>query len=131
MLADALDLPPDTVRRVLTAEDLARIDAYAGGGVELHELLPAVLPLPVAHWYETTVTAQRGTVMTLGYLAEPHPDGILVSFTCSSDHGLIGPVGPALVHATGMDRPADVSDDMWRELRASAGIIMRALLLRL
>ena len=38
MLADALNLPPDTVRRVLTDEDLARIDAYVGGGVELHEL---------------------------------------------------------------------------------------------
>lgn len=131
MLADALDLPPDTVRRVLTAEDLARIDSYAGGARELHELLPAVLPLPVAHWYESTVTAQHGTVMTLGYLAEPHAEGILVSFACESGHRLIGPVGPALVRATGMDRPAGVSDDMWRELRVTAGLIIRALLLRI
>src|SRR5690606_22143474 len=52
VLSDALDLPPDTVRRVVTAEVLARIDSYAGGARDLHELLAAVLPLDRPRWYE-------------------------------------------------------------------------------
>jgi hypothetical protein len=42
---------------------------------------------------------------------------------------MIGPFGPARVTTTGMARPAGVTDEAWRELRATAGIVIRALLL--
>jgi len=131
VLADALDLPPDTVRRVLTAEDLARIDSYAGGARDLHELLAAVLPLDRPRWYEATVTAQRGTVMTLGYLAVPADDGLDVSLAMAAPGQLVRWPGPARVTVSGMHQPDGMPDEMFRELQAAAGIILRALLLGL
>lgn len=131
MLADALDLPPDTVRRVLTAEDLARIDSYAGGARDLHELLAAVLPLDRPRWYEVTITARRGTVMTLGYLAEPADDGLDVSLVIAASGQLVHWPGPARVTARGMHPPHGMPDDTFRELQAAAGIILRAVLLGL
>lgn len=129
MLADRLTLTADTTRRVLTAEDLARIDAYHGGSRDLHELLPAVLPLAHPHWYETTVTARLGTVMTLGYLAEPDEAGIRVSLAVArAGDSMLLRYGPVLVTPTGMHWPGDADAHKWRELRAAAGIIIRALL---
>ena len=132
MLADRLTLPTDTVRRVLTPEDLARIDAYHGGATDLHDLLPAVLPLATPRWYETTLTAQHGTVMTLGYLAEPDEAGIRVSLTVARE-GTADRLsyGPVVVTPTEMHRPDGVAPHEWREIRAAAGIIIRALLLGL
>lgn len=70
----------------------------ATGGLRAHGLLPAILPIAAPVWYEATVTAERGTRMSLGYGAtQSGPD-----------------VG---------------DDDIGRELRSAAGIVVRALLL--
>lgn len=115
---------------LLDSADLARIDSYVGGGAELHELLPAVAPLARAVWYEATVTAQHGTRMILRYGAAPAPDGIDVNFRAMVEDGpVIAECGPARVTRHGMDRPPGVTDEHWRELRAAAGIVLRALLL--
>ena len=126
------DAIADATRTRLRPEDLARIDAYAGGAGDLHTLLAAVLPLPQAHWYETAVTAQHGTRMRLGYLAVPAEGGIALGVVASAGAGkMIGPWGPVMVTPTGMDRPASLPDVAWREVRAGAGITIRALLLGL
>lgn len=124
-----MHLPADTHRQILTAEDLARIDRYAGTATDLHELLPAVLPLRRARYFEAAVVARHGTPMTLSYLAEPHPDGIAVSFAAASGDRAIAGLGPTIVTATDMTRPEGCSDAAWRELRSAAGITLRALYL--
>jgi len=140
--ADRPDAPPaatwmaehltDATLTRLRPEDLARIDAYAGEAGDLHALLAAVLPLAQAHWYETAVTAQHGTRMRLGYLAVPAEGGIALGVVASAGAGkMIGPWGPVMVTPTGMDRPASLPDVAWREVRAGAGITIRALLLGL
>lgn len=127
-----LSLTPIADRRTLAADDLTRIDHYQGTATELHELLAAVLPLAHAHWYEAPVTAQHGTAMVMGYLAVPADDGVDVGWCCYAPaHGIIGPIGPVRVTATGMERPADLSAESWREIRSATGIILRALLLEL
>lgn len=132
MLADRLDLSPDTTRRVLTSEDLARIEGYVGPAGDLHALLPAVLPLLRPCWYEVTVTAQRGTVITLGYLAEPHADGIAISLAASAaGYDWIKRLDPVVVTASGMHQPVGMPQEDWREIRAAAGIVLRAILMRL
>jgi hypothetical protein len=47
-------------RRILTTEDIARIESYDGDGRVLHDILPTILPLPRAIWYEATAIADRG-----------------------------------------------------------------------
>lgn len=117
--------------RRLTTEDLSRIDAYQGQGQELHELLPAILPRDRASWFEVEITAQHGTRMLMGHLAVPAVDGLDIGFLgYAPAYGrIIGPLGPALMNATELVRPHGCSDEAWRELRASAGIIVRALML--
>lgn len=121
------------MERLLTSDDLARIDAYAGGGEELHELLAAISPLREPVTYVAHVRAQRGTHTELRYSAAPAPDGIDVTFEGRApdlgDAARIGPLGPARVTCSGMDRPPDITDEQWRELRAAVGIVLRALLL--
>lgn len=131
MLADAFALPSDAVRRILTAEDLARIDSYRGGAVDLHDLLPSVLPLTAPRYYETTVTAQHGTMITMGYYAAPHLDGLAIAFAASALGGVMGPIGPVIVTPTEIRRPIAMSDEQWREIRSATGIALRALLLGL
>lgn len=117
-------------RRRLSAEDLRRIDAYHGGAIDLHALLPAVLPLLRPRWWECEITAQHGTAMQLGYLATPAEDGIGVTFVghAAAFDRLLGPIA-AVITATGMSWPTDTPDAAVRELRAAAGIVLRALLL--
>ncbi len=141
--ADRPDAPPaatwmaeyltDATLARLRPEDLARIDAYAGGAGDLQTLLAAVLPLARAHWYETAITAQHGTRMRLGYLAVPAEGGIALGVVASAGGAgkMVGPWGPVVVTPTGMDRPAGLPDLAWREVRAGAGITIRALLLGL
>jgi hypothetical protein len=121
-------------RRVLSREALARIDAYQGSGAELHELLPAVLPLPRPIWYEAEVTAQHGTRTVLGYGVRPAGDDaieVVYEAHAPAYDRTIGPIGPVRVTAAGMDPPDGCSEAEWRELRAAAGIVIRALLLGL
>lgn len=122
---------PDAERRLLSPDDLARMDAYRGGAGDLHDLLPAVTPFDRARWWETALVAQHGTPMTLGYLAVPAPQGIAVGWAACGPGTLLGPVGPSIVTATQMSRPNDCPDAHWRELRAAVGIVLRALLLDL
>lgn len=119
--------------RILSVEDLARIDAYVGDGRDLHELLPAVLPLRRSRWYETRVVAQHGTPMLMGYLAVATSDGIEIGFAAATEEPsrVIGPMGPVFVTAAEMQRPASMNDEAWREIRSAAGIVIRALLLRM
>lgn len=123
---------PRAVQRSLSAADLRRIDAYAGDGAELHALLPSVLPLAAPVWYEARVTAQHGTDMTMGYGATPAgPGQIDVWFAASaigSDCVLV-PVGPLRLDAVGIDPGADTDAPGVRELRAAAGIVLRAIML--
>jgi len=127
-LADAL---AEAEMRTLTSADLARIDAYVGGAKELHQLLPAVLPLPRAVWYATSITAQHGTAIDMGYVAVPADGGIDVGYVALSraHRSLIGPIGPVRVTATSMTRPVAMDDGAWREVRSATGIIIRALLI--
>lgn len=123
---------PDARRRRLGVADLARIDSYQGGGTDLHAFVAALAPLARAAWYETTVTAQHGTVMHLGYLAVPAGASALdVGWVCYAPafQRLLGPVGPSHVTASDMTRPADCTDFAYRELRAAVGITLRAMLL--
>ncbi len=128
---------PDADRRHLSKDDLARIDAYAGEATDLHQLLPAILPLKRPVWFETSVTAQHGTAMILGYGAVPAPTGISIGWTClgpgksGSESRIIGPLGPVEVTPTEMHRPPGLSDFSWDTLRSAAGTIVRALLLNL
>lgn len=119
--------------RTLTADDLARIDSYVGGASELHELLAAIEPLRETVTFVARIRARGGTHTELRYSAAPAPDGIDVTFEGRApdlgDSARIGPLGPARVTARGMDRPAGISDEAWRELRAAAGIVIRALLM--
>lgn len=128
----AAQLHAATHRR-LSREDLTRIDHYQGGATDLHELLAAVLPLERARWYEAPVTAQHGTEMVMGYLAAPASDGIDVAWCChvAEQQRIIGPLGPVHVTSTGMQRPPDMTDASWREIRSATGLILRALLLEL
>lgn len=115
----------------LSSADLARIDAYRGGAGELHELLAALPPLAARREWAADIVAARGTRMRLVYVAEPHPDGIVVSWAASaagSDRVVVC-TRPALVTARGMDRPDTITDAEWRETRTAAGIVIRALLL--
>jgi hypothetical protein len=116
----------------LSAADLARIDSYYGGGGDLHDLLPAIAWPAEIVWYEADVVAQGGTAMTLGYMGAPAPDAALdLAWTAWSPANgqLIRPLGPVRITAGGMDRPAGTSDSAWREMRAAAGILIRALML--
>jgi hypothetical protein len=126
------DWIPDAERLTLIRDDLARIDAYSGPAEELHSLLAAVLPLAKPIWCETTVTAQGGTEMIMGYGAVPAADGVDVGWACyaPAHSRMIGPLGPARVTATEMRRPSDISDESWHELRSAAGLVLRAILLR-
>lgn len=129
-LADWL---PDAEHRILDNADLQRIDAYAGAAADLHALLPTVLPLARPLWYETAITAQHGTAMMMGYGAVPAGNEMDVGFACYAParQRIIGPLGPARATATGLQRPAGIGEESWRELRTAAGIIIRALLLQL
>jgi len=78
------------------------------------------------------VIAEHGTEMVLGCGAVLGPDGSLdIGFASYAPalQRMIGPFGPARVTTTGMARPAGVTDEAWRELRTTAGIVIRALLL--
>lgn len=131
-LADWL---PDAERVTLGSDELARIEAYRGSAVELHEMLAAVLPLARPVWYETTVTAAGGTVMIMGYGGTP-----MLGAGQAIDIGhavyapaygrMIGPLGPARVTTTAMGRPEGITDESWRELRTAGGIVLRAILFR-
>jgi hypothetical protein len=44
---------------------------------------------------------------------------------------MIGPLGPAVVTTRGMEQPSDLADEFWQWLRNAAGLIIRALLLKL
>ncbi|MCC6775661.1 MAG: hypothetical protein IT537_03335 [Hyphomicrobiales bacterium] len=127
------DWLPDAEQRVLGNADMERLAAYAGEATELHALLPSVLPLARPVWYESTLTAQHGTEMIMGYGAVPAPDGIDVGFACYAPayQRIIGPLGPARVTRTNIYRASGLSEESWRELRAATGIIIRALLLGL
>ncbi len=125
---------PDAERRQLTRGDLARMDAVVADPHDLHHLLATVLPLARPIWIEVEITAQHGTEMIMGYGAVPVThDRIDVGWACLDPaHGrMLGPLGPAAMTATGMQRPADINDESWRELRVAAGIVIRALLLHL
>lgn len=126
------DWLPDAERATLGPAELARIDAYRGGGIELHEMLAAVLPLARPVWYEAAITASGGTEMIMGYGAVPMAHGIDIGWACYAPAAgrMIGPLGPACVNTTGMSRPADISDESWRELRSAAGVVLRAILFR-
>ena len=128
-LADWL---PDADRRMLDENDLARINAYAGDANQLQELLGTIAPLTRPVWFEAAVIAEHGTEMVLGCGAVPGPNGSLdIGFAsyAPARQRMIGPFGPARVTTTGMARPTGVTDEAWRELRATAGIVIRALLL--
>lgn len=129
-MADEIDRADS---RLLTPEGLARIDAYAGQASDLHELLPSVLPLKRAVWYETSITAQGGTEILMGYLATPTSEGIEIGFVSLAPalEKLIGPLGPVVVTPTEMRQPPKMGEVEFRELRSAAGIIIRALLLSL
>jgi hypothetical protein len=121
---------PDAEHRLLDRDDLARIDAYdAARGP--HELLASVLPLARPVWFEATLAAESGTVVTAGYGAVPASAGLDIGWTCyaSAHRRMIGPLGPARVTTQGMQRPDGVNDDVWYELTQAAGVVMRALLL--
>lgn len=121
---------PHASRYVLSKADLQRMDSYAGDGHALHEMLPAVLPLPGPVWYEATVTAQHGTTMMLGYGATPAgPGQIDVWWACLGPGRLAGPLGPLRMDSQSV---ALVSEgEPGRILQAAAGIVVRALLMRL
>jgi hypothetical protein len=137
-LADWL---PNAERRQLDRDDIARIDAYMGGDRALHDLLPAVLPLMRPVWFETAITTQDEMIVGYGAVqARCTPsigwrvaDGVDIGWACYAPAcgGIIGLLGPAVVTATGMDRPADIADESWLMLRSAAGVVMRALLLGL
>lgn len=123
-----------SARRVtLTAADLARIDSYGSAdGATLQAQLPLVLPLEAPVWYETEVTAAGGSQMLMGYGATPAAPGeIAVWFAARARGGdkIIGPLGPLRLDSHAID--ADVDGPGARELRAAAGIVIRALLLGL
>lgn len=123
---------PRAVRRTLTADDLRRIDAYAGGAEDLHALLPAVLPLAAPVWYEAQVTAQHGTRMVMGYGATPAGPGELDVWCAAGSVGsdrIMVPAGPLRLDRVGIDPRADIDAAGVRELRAAAGIVLRALML--
>jgi hypothetical protein len=129
-LADWL---PDAECRQLSKEDIARIDAYAGGAGELHELLTTVLPLARPMWFES-MAITHGIETIAGYGAVPMGDDrIEIGWTCyaPAHDRIVGPFGPAAVTTRGMERPADIADESWQELRSAAGVIIRALLLKL
>ena len=123
---------PRATQRELTADDLRRIDAYVGGGHELHALLPAVLPLAAPVWYESRLTAQHGTPMVMGYGATPAAPGELdiwfAGGAVGSDRVLV-PRGPLRLDSVSIDPRAAADDPGVRELRAAAGIVLRALML--
>jgi len=121
----------------LTTDELRRINSDAGDGQELHELLPGVLPLPRATWYEAAITAPDGTNTILGYLAEPDQAGIQISYLGYSRdrEEIIGPIGPALATELTLRMPpafaTSATDHGWgHQLRTATGIVLRALLLR-
>jgi hypothetical protein len=128
-LADWL---PDADRATLDAGDLARIDSYAGSADDLHALLAAVMPLARPVWFEAALTAQHGTQTILGYGGVPMDDRLDIGWACYAPaYGrMIGPLGPARVSASGMERPVGINDESWRELRSAAGVVLRAILLR-
>src|SRR5258708_34687495 len=76
------DWLPDAEQRQLNKEDLSRIDAYAGGAAELHEMLAAVLPLARPVWFEAAVTAPHGPPRVFGHGAVPPPGGVDVRLGC-------------------------------------------------
>jgi hypothetical protein len=122
-------------RYALTAADLARIDLYGStDGATLHAQLPLVLPLEAPIWYEVQVVAAGGTAMVLGYGATPGGPGeigIWFAATAISTGRVVGPLGPLRLDATAIDSVADIDAPSVRELRAAAGIVIRALLLGL
>src|SRR5260370_9606982 len=100
---------------------------------ELDELLMTVLPLARPIWFESTVTT-HGIKTIAGYGVVPMGDDrIEICWACyAPDHDrIVGPLGPAAVTTRGMERPADIADESWQELRGAAGFIIRALLLKL
>lgn len=117
--------------RILTSDDLARIDSYVGDGESLHDMLPAILPLAGPVWYEADVTAQHGTRMILGYGGTPAGTGEIDIWFAASAVGsdrIIGPLGPMRMDSQSV--ALDIGDDeTGRNLRTAAGIVVRALLL--
>lgn len=125
---------PSATRRVLSADDLAQIDVYTGSGEALHEMLHAVLPLDRPVWYEANVIAQHGTHMVMGYGATPAGPGQLDIWCAVGAVGasrVIGPLGPLRIDSQSIDVAADASSPDVRELRAAAGIVLRALMMKL
>lgn len=122
---------PSARTRLLSTQDLARIDGYIGPAADLHEMLRAILPLHATVWYETTVTAQHGTVITMGYLAAPADDGLDLGWCAMGPARIIGPIGPVRATDRTMIRPDDLTEEAWRESRVAASILIRALLLGL
>lgn len=123
---------PSAEQRLLDRDDLERIDAY-DPALAPHELLASVPPRARPVWFEATVIVESGTLVTAGYGAVPASDGLDIGWTSYAPafRRMIGPLGPARVAATGMQRRDDVNDDVWYELTQAAGVVMRALLLRL
>lgn len=123
---------PKAEHRLLDRDDLVRIDAC-----ELergpHDFMASVLPLAGPVWFEATIVAESGTLVTAGYGAVPASDGLDIGWTCyaPAHRRMIGPLGPARVTANGMQRPDDVNDEVWYELTQAAGVVMRALFLDL
>lgn len=126
---------PRATRHTLTAADLARIDSYGSqDGATLHAQLPLVLPLDRPVWYEAEVVAQHGTTMLLGHGATPAGPGELAVWMAAHARGsgrILGPLGPLRLDAREIDPSVDIADASIRELRAAAGIVIRALLLGL
>lgn len=126
---------PRATRYTLTAADLARIDSYGSqDGATLHAQLPLVLPLERPVWYEAEVVAQRGTTMVMGYGATPAGPGEIGVWMAAHTRGsgrIIGPLGPLRLDAHAIDETVETAAPAIRELRAAAGIVIRALLLGL
>jgi hypothetical protein len=126
---------PTAAWRALTAQDLDRIDSYGStDGRALHASLPLLLPLERSVWYEADVVAKGGSTMVLGYGAAPagrHELGVWFAAHKRGTATVIGPLGPMRIDAHSIDTTVDVATPGARELRAAAGIVIRALLLGL
>jgi hypothetical protein len=130
--SEALAAPLRQARRVtLDAAALARIDAYTGQGRDLHDMVPAIIPLAGPVWFEAAVTAERGTRMQLGYLAEPDGDAAIAVTSYVGASGANRVVGPlrAVATAKGLTIDPALSAEMAHEASVGAGVAIRALLM--
>jgi hypothetical protein len=117
-------------RRILTAEDVARIESYEGDGRVLHDMMRTILPLPRAIWYEATTIADRGMQIVCGYAIAPAPGGldIATALYVPAHRRMFGPVGPARMTPAGIIPPGGIDDESWSGLLAAASIAVRAIM---